>query len=199
MLPVWGCRYCLQFAVSHGFRFDTFILGNVAVGGSITLSWHRNGSDPNRVLLSLANATQDGLLLETLAPAFSAFSASDLGQPDGTLNVTFRELGCVSIFAISIHSPSSYHREYFIHVMNYQGHVIAVSQKFIVQYEEGVGPPLFGSTQQSGAPERSVFAPYSTYGCHSISSSQQFLQGTSTKHCISVTVRRFMNVVARSD
>ncbi|KAK0219557.1 hypothetical protein EDD85DRAFT_961029 [Armillaria nabsnona] len=133
-MPLLIVLYCLQFAVSHGFRFDSSIPQGVVFGNSITLSWHRNGSDPNRMQFLLANATQGDLLLETLA---STFSATDLTQPDGTFNVTFGSWG-----------------EYFIHAINDQGDVIAVTPNFIAWYD-GLGPVLTGSTQQSGAPESS--------------------------------------------
>ncbi|PBK82574.1 hypothetical protein ARMGADRAFT_1090155 [Armillaria gallica] len=125
--------YCLQFAVSHGFRFDSSIPQAVAFGNSTTLSWHRNGSDPDRMDFLLANATQGGLSLETLA---STFSATDLKQPNGTLNVTFGAPG-----------------EYFIHAINDQGDFIAVTAKFFA--DQGVISPFFPLTQQSGAPESS--------------------------------------------
>ncbi|PBK60577.1 hypothetical protein ARMSODRAFT_1068405 [Armillaria solidipes] len=87
MLKVHSCRSCLQFSISHGFHFDNFA-GNITAGIPITLSWHRNVNDPNQINFVLCNSTGPFVFLDA-----HSFSATNLTQLSGTLNVTFPESG----------------------------------------------------------------------------------------------------------
>ncbi|KAK0219550.1 hypothetical protein EDD85DRAFT_1028924 [Armillaria nabsnona] len=87
--------FCLSFAISHGLSFDYFP-GNVTVGIPITLSWHRETNDSNRIDFVLRS-----LPGEVSLEGLHLLSATDTTQLDGTLNVTFPGSGEYTVEAIT--------------------------------------------------------------------------------------------------
>ncbi|KAK0209693.1 hypothetical protein IW262DRAFT_1486440 [Armillaria fumosa] len=160
--------FCLQFSISHGFRFDDFS-GTVTVGIPITLSWHRDvNSDTGRINFRLHVIKAQGNFQGPLLP-------------DGTLNVTFPAPG-----------------EYIIDVQNQTANLGTSQTFDVAIGNEGsstvpsssntvpTASALSTSTpfvSQSTEPSGSVFAHNDIWDCRSTSFSPQFLHGITTKHC----------------
>ncbi|KAK0465762.1 hypothetical protein IW261DRAFT_1522666 [Armillaria novae-zelandiae] len=117
---------CLDFTVSRGFRFDNYT-GTVTATLPITLSWHREVGDPDNISFALGIIQSQGSFEEPF------FSATDLSQFDGTVNVSFPVPG-----------------EYQIEAKN-AGFGLATSQTFNVATSGGGSTTVSSSRLQSGS------------------------------------------------
>ncbi|KAK0209681.1 hypothetical protein IW262DRAFT_1416634 [Armillaria fumosa] len=125
--------------------FFDYFRGNVTVSIPITLSWHRETNDSNRiefVLRSLpGEVSLDGLHL---------LNATDTTQLNGTIEVTFPGSGCIPrIFALNVHSSFSNRRKYTIEGITNQTAVVTIvaAQRFEVTSSGDGAAPSSSSTE----------------------------------------------------
>ncbi|PBK58546.1 hypothetical protein ARMSODRAFT_1028180 [Armillaria solidipes] len=85
---------CFKFVVSNGFQFDEFTGTVLSIGIPITLSWHFDIGDPDKVFFQRKDIGQQFFFQGDGIPA-------EFTHPNGTLNVTFPSNGRFAVDVIA--------------------------------------------------------------------------------------------------